>query len=170
MHSELTHGGDKAHRSHHVPGWDRPSRGPGGGSSPSGSAPPQPRLPPMALEATLTSCRRPGGLLLQGWGRAAGTGAGHVSPPSLGPQKGLQLTSPATGSSPPSILSALQSKRLTFMGGGQAMEASSQPAGEAGGSGKGRVPTAPAPVRPPQPLAPMPPSQERPDGEAVPAP
>lgn len=56
------------------------------------------------------------------------------------------------------------------MGGGQAMEASPQPAREAGGSGNGRAPAAPAPVRPPQPPAPTPPGQERPDSEAVPAP
>lgn len=144
MHSELTHGGEKARRSHRVLGWDRPSPG-GQGEEAAPVARPRPSPAPDGPGShahILPDARRP---------PAAGVGAGswnwsgpRVPRSSPGPQKGLQLTSPATGSSPPSILSALQSKRLTFMGGGQAMEASPQPAGEAGGSGKGRVPAAPA--------------------------
>ena len=64
---------------------------------------PAPPAPLVALEATAT-CQMPGGLLLQGWGQAAGTGVGREVPLPLGPDRTLQLTSPGTGSSPHSIL------------------------------------------------------------------
>lgn len=43
MHSELTHGGEKARRSHHVPGWGRPSPG-GQGEEAAPVARPRPSL------------------------------------------------------------------------------------------------------------------------------
>ena len=64
-----------------------PPLGARGRKRPQWFAPPQPRLPPpMALEATattLTSCQTPGGLLRQGGGRVAGTGAGRERLPHL---------------------------------------------------------------------------------------
>lgn len=87
MHSELSQGGDKARRSHHIPGWNRPSPGgQGEEAAPVVRPRPSPACPLMALEATattLTSCQTPGGLLRQGWGRVAGTGAGHERLPHL---------------------------------------------------------------------------------------
>ena len=76
----------------------------GGRKRPQAARPrPAPPAPLVAREATAT-CRAPGGLLLQGWGQAAGTGVGREVPLPLGPDRTLQLTSPGTGSSPHSIL------------------------------------------------------------------
>lgn len=109
MHSELSQGGDKVRRSHHIPGWNRPSPGGQGEEAALVVRPrPSPACPPDGpgshghhAHILPDATRSP----------AAGVGAGgwnwsgpRAPPPSLGPQKGLHLTSPGTGSPPHSIL------------------------------------------------------------------